>query len=1514
MAIFDYGNWEYASTDVAVAEGGISKDKDDTGNYFKFKKDKKSTFIGTRYGVTFRWWIENGATAAQKDLTKEEQIKAFNKIDKSAAKELFKKRFWDKYDLRGIKDKEVAANILDAMVNQNFFLDPGSEANNVNEALIALGYDDEVKAAKNHEDIHNLINKAIKEKGAQAFNDEFSDIREERYKKSGTYHKHGEGWLKRINKYRSPHRQVKTDEWTKDVDLNTIRVQPKVKLEGVKGDYKTTLFDRESENQYVVSVEFNDDNTYKTVIYDEHGNKLEEDSKEYKSIKSEVVDKQLSGDNTFRKEGEVYNSKEAGDEEGGYGRYQLYDKPMVEYNPDNESDEKYTIHIDKSKNDFINENVDSHIRRNKTGAKIEVGEAKLTGTPKEEKEKVSYEYESWDEVDKDVVGNKIFTVDGKAYKYNPEGMGDGAYNPYNVKKGEYKDVTDVGMVHPDSVGVQRQKILEEEKLAEKEKGDKALEEAERLLEEEEENLDIGSQEEETWFDSLIKEESSLVDADEDGVPDYLQVETKLEKPVKPKFKDYDTGAAYMEARKKYKEDLKAWEDQQAQEEPTEEIKTDKKITSVARKKLNKAIENGILTQEDVDALKGTGRGGTINRKDADKLISKKESIYKNETLKTASEFYNVPKKDMRYNNKTKKWLPKVGAKDVNGNEWNGDAFVVTEESKDTEANKDKNVGDVVVQSEPILPADVVTGEVIEKDMPKTYSIGDVIEPGDYTGFEDNNGNLVRDQKLTITAIDENGNYELQKEDGGLITNISPDNLGVTVETPKPEIGISGADIKPHQASILPGLDIDPNKIVGDIKNVISYLYKKIEEVNNDDSLSSEEKIKRKEGIQSLIQENETLQNDGVAERNGNAQGDGWSYWGDLDENGKPHGKGKFTWESGLVYEGDFKNGKQDGQGTTTMPNGHVIYTGGYKNGEMHGYGKKTNVDGSSYNGDFINGKKYGYGVSTDKDGNVTKGNWINGVGHTDSIDYYNNRVVTIDGEEWIINPSFFYEGGEKTEGQRNTMVKKSTYDQWLKSGEEGNRDGRILNEGKVYMDESMNEDTFLSKVKTGEVTYNPNNDYNAIQVYKQQTKDGVSEDDRIILSYDQKRQYDLESELERWDNLPYTLKEAEMGEGFNELPAEAKQLQLDQHRQGIILRHHQEKGTEQDEANRKAYNENAQKRRDKQQETINIKQAKYGDPDPLGTGIYTDAEGNIYQKSEAGNWRVKYNKAANERGAPTINEWGEPSYELTYDYDGEWTMLEEGENPNEAALSLYGGDIGDLLAKDTTTDTTEDAPLPKGVLEKVGDFGGGLLESAGGVLDAIGGPSAIISYIMGKKGLEAAMKEVKPQAMPELSPMFMEHIRQSRELAKKGFHPTEERKIKNQIDNAYRVGLDNAVRGTAGDRAKFLAHSGLLDAQRSSALLEVAAQDVALQRENQSKYTELMMFKENFDMQRTEQQRTEDMQMQLAEKQSAAQFTSAAFSTLMNSLGGSNTALLGQYFKNVLSGNAGTTNLYNINK
>ena len=220
-----------------------------------------------------------------------------------------------------------------------------------------------------------------------------------------------------------------------------------------------------------------------------------------------------------------------------------------------------------------------------------------------------------------------------------------------------------------------------------------------------------------------------------------------------------------------------------------------------------------------------------------------------------------------------------------------------------------------------------------------------------------------------------------------------------------------------------------------------------------------------------------------------------------------------------------------------------------------------------------------------------------------------------------------------------------------------------------------------------------------------------------------------------------------------------------------------------------------------------------------------------------------------------------------------------------------------LTAPTDTTDpadtevigTNDRKPLVTGEdVRTLGDIGQevlkGTIATARGVLDAFGGPDALVSAVMGKKALGVAMQDLEPQEKAKLSPMFNEQLRQSKELTKRGFHPSQERKIRKDISQAYNQGLDNAVRGTAGDRAKFLATSGILDRNRASALLEFAALDSQQQIANQDRYNQLLQFKETFDAQQKESLRSENLELALANKKAASQFAGIALGDTMSRL------------------------------
>ena len=75
------------------------------------------------------------------------------------------------------------------------------------------------------------------------------------------------------------------------------------------------------------------------------------------------------------------------------------------------------------------------------------------------------------------------------------------------------------------------------------------------------------------------------------------------------------------------------------------------------------------------------------------------------------------------------------------------------------------------------------------------------------------------------------------------------------------------------------------------------------------------------------------------------------------------------YETGGIYEGEFLNGKQHGQGKYRLPNGYT-YEGSWIDGRIEGEGKAEYPDGAIYEGNFKSGQPSGSGSMVFPDGST----------------------------------------------------------------------------------------------------------------------------------------------------------------------------------------------------------------------------------------------------------------------------------------------------------------------------------------------------------------------------------------------------------------------------------------------------------------------------------------------------------------------------------------------------------------
>ena len=88
--------------------------------------------------------------------------------------------------------------------------------------------------------------------------------------------------------------------------------------------------------------------------------------------------------------------------------------------------------------------------------------------------------------------------------------------------------------------------------------------------------------------------------------------------------------------------------------------------------------------------------------------------------------------------------------------------------------------------------------------------------------------------------------------------------------------------------------------------------------------------------------------------------------------------GKYIYDDGKYYIGEFKNNKPNGKGIKYNKNGKILYDGDFINGKFEGNGKYINEDGLSYIGQWKNGTIHGKGILYYSNGNIKyKGDWVN---------------------------------------------------------------------------------------------------------------------------------------------------------------------------------------------------------------------------------------------------------------------------------------------------------------------------------------------------------------------------------------------------------------------------------------------------------------------------------------------------------------------------------------------------------
>jgi len=91
-----------------------------------------------------------------------------------------------------------------------------------------------------------------------------------------------------------------------------------------------------------------------------------------------------------------------------------------------------------------------------------------------------------------------------------------------------------------------------------------------------------------------------------------------------------------------------------------------------------------------------------------------------------------------------------------------------------------------------------------------------------------------------------------------------------------------------------------------------------------------------------------------------------------------NGKGRYVYDNGDRYIGEFKDAAREGRGVYHYANGN-IYRGQFRNDMLHGYGTYEWASGDTYIGEYVDGLKHGEGTYIYANGQKQEGTWEDGV-------------------------------------------------------------------------------------------------------------------------------------------------------------------------------------------------------------------------------------------------------------------------------------------------------------------------------------------------------------------------------------------------------------------------------------------------------------------------------------------------------------------------------------------------------
>ena len=146
------------------------------------------------------------------------------------------------------------------------------------------------------------------------------------------------------------------------------------------------------------------------------------------------------------------------------------------------------------------------------------------------------------------------------------------------------------------------------------------------------------------------------------------------------------------------------------------------------------------------------------------------------------------------------------------------------------------------------------------------------------------------------------------------------------------------------------------------------------------------------------------------------------------QNNKKHGQGNQSWENGDKYVGEYKNNKRTGQGTYIYGENTKFagdrYIGEFKDAKKHGQGTYIFTNGDKFVGEFKDEKYAGNGTYFYANGAKDVGEWKNGKLNGYAIQYNADGTIL---KEGIFKDDVFQYAQKKPSNSSNSNSKLNKY-------------------------------------------------------------------------------------------------------------------------------------------------------------------------------------------------------------------------------------------------------------------------------------------------------------------------------------------------------------------------------------------------------------------------------------------------------------------------------------------------------